>query len=194
VRYAFPLFAAHAQFVKEYGQFSYYLPLTAHSVFAFSSRLGFIQGIGPTGTETCADTESCVPLTERFTAGGESTHRAYPLDMLGDLCEEGSPAGCKPTLVDAIGTISPIGGLSMFIANLEYRFPIAGSVGGTLFTDAGNVFADQRIKFGQLRYGAGGGIRYLSPIGPLRFDIGYKIHKRQYESPYAYFLTFGYAF
>jgi outer membrane translocation and assembly module TamA len=63
-----------------------------------------------------------------------------------------------------------------------------------VFTDVGNVFADSTIRLDSVHWGAGGGIRYLSPVGPLRFDIGYKIHRKPYESPYAYFLTFGYAF
>ncbi|HMC22088.1 MAG TPA: BamA/TamA family outer membrane protein, partial [Thermoanaerobaculia bacterium] len=61
------------------------------------------------------------------------------------------------------------------------------------------------IRFGDLRYGVGTGIRYLSPVGPLRFDVGYKL-KRQiigfdadtgkaiFERPIAFFITLGYAF
>lgn len=192
LQYAFPLFAAHTQFVKVWGRGSYYVPMGGDSVFVVSSRLGFIQRLGPTASDDCADTESCVPLTQRFTAGGESTHRAYPLDMLGDLCDDPEDTNC--TLVDAEGTISPVGGLSMFVANLEYRFPIVSHVEGALFTDVGNIFAESRPRFDTLHYGLGAGVRYVSPLGPLRFDLGYKLDRQPHESPFAYFLTFGYAF
>ncbi len=200
VEYAFPAFAAHAEFFKEYAQVSYYLPLTARTVFAVSSRLGLIQALGSSASANCTETESCVPLTERFTGGGESSHRAYALDLLGDLCQDPKRPGCRPTLVQLVnpdgtpGNIAPIGGKALFITNLEYRFPIFASVGGALFTDVGNVFADSTVQLNDLRYGVGAGIRYLSPVGPLRFDIGYKIHRRPYEKPFAYFITLGYAF
>ena len=97
------------------------------------------------------------------------------------------------------------GEFGIFVANAEYRFPIFSSLGGAVFIDAGNTFADTAIRFGDLRYGVGTGVRYLSPVGPLRFDIGYKL-KRQiigfdadtgkaiFERPIAYFVTLGYAF
>ncbi len=201
VEYAFHAFAAHAQFFKEYAQASYYLPLSARTVFAVSSRLGLIQALGSTASDNCG--ESCIPLTERFTGGGESSHRAYSLDLLGDLCsEENNPGpGCRSTLVRLVnpdgspGNVAAIGGRGLFITNLELRFPIFASVGGALFTDIGNVFADSTIQLNNLRYGVGAGIRYLSPVGPLRFDIGYKLHREpQYEKPFAYFITLGYAF
>ena len=91
------------------------------------------------------------------------------------------------------------------MANAEYRFPIFSSLGGAVFVDAGNVFANSTINLGDIRYGVGTGLRYLSPVGPLRFDVGYKL-KRQvigtdtetgrqiFERPFAYFITLGYAF
>ena len=194
VEYAFRALAADAQFLKSFTQGSWYLPLTQRSVFAVSGRVGLIQ---PLGTP--------VPLSERFTAGGDSSHRAYALDLLGDLCFE-SANHCHATLVRLDdGTIAPIGGNGIFVANAEYRFPIFSAIGGALFVDAGNVFADTGIQFGDIRYGVGTGVRYLSPVGPVRFDIGYKL-KRQiigmdtdtkkpiFERPFAYFITLGYAF
>ena len=80
------------------------------------------------------------------------------------------------------------------------------------------VFADTAIRFGEIRYGVGTGVRYLSPVGPVRFDVGYKLKrqligcenpitmsdfskicgsgtgKQKFESPIAYFITLGYAF
>lgn len=193
VEYAFRALAAEANFLKEFTQGSWYWPVSQRSVFAVSGRLGLIQEIG------------LVPLSERFTAGGDSSHRAYALDLLGSTCLDPRDTDCQPTLIRLDdGTIAPIGGKSLIVANVEYRFPIFSSVGGAVFADAGNVFADTAIRFDDLRYGVGTGLRYLSPVGPLRFDVGYKL-KRQIigfdetgqpirEQPFAYFITLGYAF
>jgi len=146
-----------------------------------------------------------VPLSERFTAGGETTHRAFPLDFLGDLCRNANGSrimGCEPTLYaefnevtgERIGPILPLGGSSMLLFNAEYRFPLFGTLGGAVFADIGNVYAGSKIDFNNLRYGAGFGFRYLSPVGPLRIDLAAPIQKRWYEDSFQYFITLGYAF
>jgi outer membrane protein assembly complex protein YaeT len=212
--YAFPLIAANARFLKEFTQTSWYLPVSERSTFAVSARAGLIQDLGA-GTTIDPETgdiipTSGVPLSERFTAGGDTSHRAYPLDLLGTACptQQSIDDGCRPTLIDILDsdkkhTTAPLGGRSLFIFNAEYRFPIAGPIGAQLFVDAGNTFANG-IRFGDLKYGVGTGLRYLSPVGPVRFDLGYKLHrqilyyndqgKAVYERPYAYFITLGYAF
>jgi outer membrane protein assembly complex protein YaeT len=213
--YAFSLIAANARFLKEFTQSSWYLPVTDQSTFAMSGRVGLIQDLGA-GTRIDPVTgesipTSSVPLSERFTAGGDTSHRAYALDLLGTACptKASIDAGCRPTLIDILDpkghqSIAPIGGQALFVVNAEYRFPIAGPIGGQLFADAGNTFAGSSIRFGDMKYGVGTGLRYLSPVGPVRFDFGYKL-KRQilfyndkgeavYERPFAYFITLGYAF
>jgi outer membrane protein assembly complex protein YaeT len=208
IEYAFPFAQATANFTKEFVQAAYYFPVSQRSVFAVSARLGLIQPQRGAG-------ESAVPLSERFTAGGEASHRAFPLDLLGSLClEEGETLdNCKPTLIRAtdpstgkVGAILPIGGRGLMIVNAEYRFPIFSSLGGAAFVDAGEVNADSTINFGKLRYGAGAGLRYLSPVGPLRFDVGFPLQRRvtardpitnrptAFERSYVYFITLGYAF
>jgi outer membrane protein insertion porin family len=188
LEYAFPMLHADADFFKQFAQASYYLPVSQRSVFAVSGRVGFIE---PRGT---------VPFTERFVGGGETSHRAYALDLLGDACTPQPDGTCDGTLIlltdpnTGKQSPAPIGGNSIFITNFEYRFPIFSSLGGALFTDIGNVFPTTAIHFNDLRYGVGGGFRYLSPVGPLRFDIGYKLHRRDYEKPFAFFVTIGYAF
>jgi len=154
---------------------------------------------------------SGVPLSERFTTGGDTSNRAYALDLLGTACptQASIDGGCRPTLIDIVDssghhTTAPLGGRSLFIVNAEYRFPIAGPICAQLFVDAGNTYAETNIRFGDLKYGVGTGLRYLSPVGPVRFDFGYKL-KRQilgydvagkpiFERPFAYFITLGYAF
>ena len=76
----------------------------------------------------------------------------------------------------------PVGGTGLALVNLDYRFPIAGALGGVAFIDVGNVWADWRdIDPGQAKVGAGVGIRYLSPLGPLRFEIGWKLDREPEE-------------
>jgi outer membrane protein insertion porin family len=206
VEYAFRALAADAHFLKEFTQAAWYLPLGGRSVFGVSGRVGLIQDLGG-GLDENGERLSGVPLSERFTAGGDSSHRAFALDLLGTTCKDPRDGGpdCHPTLVIlGDGRVAPVGGQALFLFNADYRFPIAGPVGGTVFFDAGNVYSDTRLQFTNLRYGVGAGVRYLSPVGPIRFDIGYKLHRRildyndlgvpRYERPFAYFLTLGYAF
>lgn len=193
VEYAFPLFSAKAGFLKEYLQGAYYLPIGEKTVLAFSGRIGFIQ---PYAKREDSDELLGVPLSERFTAGGETTHRAFALDRLGNTCDDPrEPEDCEPTLLmTKNGRVLPLGGNSLFLANAEYRFPIFGPVGGAVFADVGNVFAGSRIKFDQLRYGGGIGLRYLSPVGPLRIDFAMPVRAYEWEDRYQYFITLGYAF
>jgi outer membrane protein assembly complex protein YaeT len=216
VEYAFPLFSAKAGFLKEYLSGALYLPMTKRSVVALSGRIGLIQAfahspraIDPeTGLPTGGDLLS-IPLSERFTAGGENSHRAFALDRLGTLCYDKvddvivpiDPKKCSATLYGnvkdgkLIGNILPLGGSALLLMSAEYRFPIFGdTVGGAIFTDIGNVFAGSRIRFDELRYGAGFGIRYLSPVGPLRLDLAVPFQKRWYDESFQYFVTLGYAF
>jgi outer membrane protein insertion porin family len=198
IEYAFPSFSADANFLKEYVQGAWYRPISSRTVIAISGRAGLIQPLGGTDHRD-------VPLSERFTAGGENSHRAFALDRLGDLCLDRTGAripDCQPTLFRRIdpdtllqvGPILPRGGSAMLLINAEYRFPIFSTVGGAIFVDAGNVFADDTIRFNDLRYGVGVGIRYFSPVGPLRFDIGMPLDRRHYEPSFQYFITLGHAF
>jgi len=192
VEYAFPFVGAEANFLKEYVQGAYYIPLSARTVIALSGRVGLIQPLGRTDDED-------VPLSERFTAGGENTHRAYPPDLLGNLCrpEDDEGRDCQPTLFRKTDTsaVLPLGGSGLLLFNAEYRFPIFATVGGAVFLDAGNVYASTKnIRFDDIRYGAGLGVRYLSPVGPLRIDVGLPFHRRSYDKAFSYFITLGYAF
>jgi outer membrane protein insertion porin family len=209
LEYASPVFSADAHFLKEYLQGAWYLPVSARQVFAISGRVGLIQPKGGTG-------HNDVPLSERFTAGGEVTHRAFELDLLGTLCADpkdfDDDGFCAPTLFQRFnkeenrfeGPILPLGGSGLLLLNAEYRFPIAGTFGGAVFADVGNVYATDTIRWEQLRYGVGLGLRYLSPIGPLRFDFGYKLDRRvigtdsdgnvKREDPFAWVITFGLPF
>ncbi len=208
VEYAFPLFSATAGFTKEFLQGAFYVPITDRTVVALSGRIGFIQPYARGDLDDDGIEELlAIPLSERFTAGGETTHRGFALDRLGDLCLEEDqgpmdppPAGCERTLLPlfnkdgSLRATLPLGGNSLLLFNAEYRFPIFGTLGGAVFTDIGNVYAGSRVHFDNLRYGGGVGFRYLSPVGPLRIDIAMPFDRRWYEDSFQYFITLGYAF
>jgi outer membrane protein insertion porin family len=124
-----------------------------------------------------------IPLPERFFAGGGTSLRGFGLNQAGprDPC-----------------TGFPIGGLAMLVFNQELRFPmklpiVGNRLGGTLFYDGGNVYTDvNHISFAwkapsitNLNYFShtvGFGLRYPTPIGPVRVDFGYQLNPAYYQA------------
>lgn len=188
LEYAFPALAADANFLKLFGQATAYLPLGRFGVLAGSARGGAIEPLAAGAGGTPRDAlEASVPAAELFYAGGRTTHRAYRRDELGIVGETIllDPEDSTPDPYPAGG-----GGLALF--NLEYRFPVAGPVGGTLFLDAGNVWTDySEVRAAGFKWGAGLGVRYLSPVGPLRLEIGWKLDREPFEDPYVWFISLG---
>ena len=76
------------------------------------------------------------------------------------------------------GSGLPIGGLSMFEGSTEIRKPLFGKLGGVAFFDFGQVSNESaKLATSDLVYAAGPGLRYLTPIGPARIDIGYQLNR-----------------
>lgn len=127
--------------------------------------------------------------TERFYLGGPTSIRSYgprlapPLNQYKD-----SDTSCAWV---------PVGGKSMGLLNLELRFPIYKNFGAVLFNDMGILSQNNlsTITYKSIIGGTGFGLRFASPVGLLRFDIGFKWNKQfADEKPYSWFLTFGHAF
>lgn len=157
--------------------FAGFAPL-GRSVVAASLRTG---GIHPRDecADPCPSDNLRVPIATRFYAGGRVTHRAFPTDGLG-----------TPELFDAEGR--PIGGGGQLIANFEWRFPLFSVIGGNAFVDGGNVWPTWReIDLGQLRWGAGVGLRVDTPVGPFRLEYGWKLDREIGESRGEWFFSFG---
>jgi outer membrane protein insertion porin family len=191
LQYAFPAFNTDAEFLKLFAQQTQYLDLGRPGVIAASLRFGGIEPFTtlPSGPE---DPLAGLPsrnvfIAERFFAGGDASHRAYGRNELGIRGE---------TLIQTEdGGFVPVGGNGLFIFNLEYRFPLFGAFGGTVFYDTGNVWANWRsIDPDEFKNGAGLGARYLSPIGPIRAGIGWKLDREPGEEAYKLFLNIGSAF
>ena len=83
----------------------------------------------------------------------------------------------------------------LVVFNLEIRAPIAGGLGAVGFVDTGNVFSKASdVSFMELRTAVGTGVRYKSPFGPIRFDLGFKVNRQPGEGLTAWFISFGQAF
>ncbi|HXJ94314.1 MAG TPA: POTRA domain-containing protein [Terriglobia bacterium] len=179
-------FGSSANFGRVIGQNSTYYRLGSHVIFARNTRFGVEPPFGPAPTlapgTTVTGVESLledVPLPERLFMGGPDSHRAFALNEAGPR--------------DPISGY-PIGGLAEFLNQMELRFPLQRNhFGLVIFEDAGNVFSTighlRLLKFTQssptdLDYdvqSAGIGVRYQTPVGPLRFDVGYSPNIPQYQ-------------
>ena len=203
LEWAAPLLSADEAFLKFFVQGTWQKPLGPRgAVLAASARLGGIEPLSdsslPDPSLPAALEAGEIPISERFFAGGRTTHRAYARDLLGirgaTLCRT-NPLPREAACIaegDDEDDFSPVGGDGLALINFDYRFPIAGGVGGLVFLDFGNVWPSwQDLDPSQAKLGAGVGIRYLSPIGPLRVEIGWKLEREPGESPYAVFLSFG---
>jgi outer membrane protein insertion porin family len=174
-------------FLKTYLQGSWFHQLTSRHPVVFATRAaigladGFPREVSPTdstGTaipgspETCSSTSvACViedlPASERFFAGGDTTIRGFALDTVG-----------TPATISASGF--PRGGNAVVILNGELRVPVWREMGAALFADGGNVFERASdFDLGELRGALGFGLRYRSPVGPIRIDLGFKLDRRE---------------
>jgi outer membrane protein assembly factor BamA len=174
---AFPLLSADEELLRGFAQGARYLRLGRFGTAALGLRLGAITSLEP-ALEDQPDVNR-IAISERYFAGGHTTHRAYGRDELGIPGE---------TIVDE----TPVGGNGLLLVNFDYRFPIVGKLGGTLFVDGGNVWRRPRdVDLGELKWGIGVGLRYLSPIGPLRVEAGFKLNREPFEDSMQIHVSFG---
>ena len=132
----------------------HYLPLSGRSL-VLASRLQ-VGNIRPYG-----DSQTNVPFSKRFFLGGSTSIRGWGRYEVSPLSENGTP----------------LGGASMLQFSEELRAILHGSLGGVLFLDGGNVWLNSgAVNVHDLRYAVGSGLRYRTPIGPVRFDYGYQLN------------------
>jgi len=145
-------------FWKFFGRESHYFPLFLGSVFEVRARAGVSGAYNDTNK---------VPIYERYFAGGAETIRGYHERKIGPF--------------DSV-TKDPLGGESVLIGNLEYRFPLVSFLKMAVFYDVGNVWAkSSEIGSGGLKAGFGLGFRIKTPIGPIVLDYGIPLNKEPGE-------------
>jgi outer membrane protein insertion porin family len=149
--------------------------LRADLVFVLSGRVGLAS--------TFHDTPPLLPLPERFFAGGDYGPRGFPVDGVG------------PEIVGEDGQLYPTGGNALVLGNAELRYNLSRAFQLASFLDLGNVYLEARdVTLRELRRSAGFGVRYRTPIGPIRLDWGYVLDHREGEARSKFHLTIGHAF
>jgi outer membrane protein assembly complex protein YaeT len=149
--------------------------LRADLVFVLSGRVGLAA--------TFADEAPLLPLPERFFAGGDYGPRGFPVDFVG------------PKVVGTGGTLYPTGGNALLLGGAEMRYNLSRSFQLASFVDTGNVYPETRdVALTELRWSAGLGVRYRTPIGPIRLDWGYVLDHEPGEARSRFHLSIGHAF
>lgn len=173
-----------------------YFPLPLGAVFKMQLTVGYIQDINP---------DYPLPSSELYFLGGINTIRGYPLRSIAPTTLVG-----RNTTPDVSVTPFGVGGNKQVVFNAELEIPLLEKVGirGVLFYDAGNAFAREANFFQNIPselnanqvlplgmyHSIGFGVRWFSPIGPLRFEWGIPLNKRLTDQPIQFEFTIGNSF
>ncbi|MBL8229868.1 MAG: translocation/assembly module TamB domain-containing protein [Bryobacterales bacterium] len=182
LEYAPEFLGSQLRYVKYFGQYFKFVPLTKPAevpfqggllrprlIYAGGVRFGMAAGLGG---------QTLIP-SERFFAGGGTTVRGFAQNTIGPLDFAGDPRG----------------GDAVFVVNNELRFPIYSIVEGVGFSDLGNVYRRASdFALSDLRKSAGFGLRIRTPYFLLRFDYGFKLDRRPGEGLGRLFFSIGQAF
>jgi len=170
VKVTSPLLLSESNFVKFIFHGSTYHKLIRGLVLALSLRGGIAKGYH--------DTEE-LPIVERFFLGGRTTVRGYEQDTLGPKGPDGTPTG----------------GNAFLLGNLELRKSLGRGLGIVTFLDGGNVWLRTGdVDITDLKYTVGLGLRYNTPVGPIRIDYGHKLQRENGESRGEIHFSIGHAF
>ena len=163
-------FGSEVDYYKLAGQSSWYFPVFRKNTFVASGRAGYIRPMRETVE---------VPIQKRFFLGGRTTVRGFKEESLGPRAADGTPTG----------------GNYMLNLNAELRLPLQYGFNVALFVDAGSVWLNGVPNAGfDLRKSAGLGLRYVTPIGPIALDNGWKLDRREGESASEWHFTIGAVF
>jgi len=165
---AFPLFQSESNYLKSFIKYQHFIPVLSRVTFSATSRFGLGGGKKP------------IPVHERFFAGGSNSFRGARFDELGPK----DPVSQKP-----------VGGQALFLLNFELTFPLIPAIkdlSGVLFYDKGNVFEKTaNINLVALQDAVGIGIRYRTPLGPVRLELGWNLDAVEGERKPLVFITIG---
>jgi outer membrane protein assembly factor BamA len=173
-------------FLKALGRNATYTRIGKNFVLARQLTFGVLFPYGyPAGLGQI----NAIPLPERFFGGGSISDRAFGENEAGP--RDIGVLGTNGLTGQATGF--PVGGNAVLFSNVELRFPLLGeNIEGVLFEDAGNIYqtlGDVSFKYKQnndqdfnyMAQAAGFGIRYKTPIGPVRFDLSYTLNPAHFK-------------
>jgi len=199
------VFGGNASDVREQPEIRTYVPISKRVTFATRAAVGFVfaHNYGSTlcdpndpacktflNTDTAAvDRDEQLLLFRALYSGGPNSNRGYPfrgvgpqgvldyLEPAGSRCKGGLSPGEHPDVwTDDPSCFRPQGGLTLWEASAELRFPVSEPVLLALFVDASDVNRNvATFRFNVPHLSTGIGFRYATPIGPVRVDLGYRI-------------------
>ena len=146
----------------------YWFGTVGRSILALRALVGTVQGAG----------QFDLPPDQRFYGGGSATVRGFKYQSIG------------PQFPDN----NPIGGTAIDAGTVEFRQRLFGDFGAAAFVDAGQVSAGNAPFSGTLRVGVGAGLRYYTPIGPVRLDIAVPVNKPAGGDRFEVYIGLGQAF
>ncbi len=157
-------------FIKLKGEGSAYYSLSDSNKFVLAGRAAIGSILGVSVDE--------VPADRRFYAGGGGSVRGYSYQGIGPKNINGTPTG----------------GLSYFETSVEMRIAVTDTIGIVPFIDAGTVSTKQFPDFSDVKVGAGVGLRYLTPFGPLRVDAAVPLNRDPSDPRFGIYAGIGQAF
>lgn len=169
VEWAYPLFQDESNYVKTFNKFQHFVSVIPDLTFGSTIRLGLGKGR--------------MPIHERFFGGGSNSFRGVEFDELGPK----DPNSLKP-----------VGGKGMLLFNFELTLPLHSSFKnllGAVFYDVGNVFAKRRqVALNVFQHAVGCGLRYRTPLGPIRLEMGWNFTAPEEDKKVLLFITIGNVF
>ena len=171
LEWAYPLFKAESDYLKTFLKYQHFIPIFPGVTVSATSRLGLGGGKKP------------IPIHERFFGGGSNSFRGEKFDELGPKDQT---------------SLKPIGGEALMLLNIEMTFPLLSAIrnlSGALFYDTGNVFEEvKQFSLDSLQDAVGFGIRYKTPLGPVRLELGWNLSKPREERKAMFIITIGNVF
>jgi translocation and assembly module TamA len=137
------------------------------TIIALRGLYGYAQGASVTG----------LPPDQRFYAGGSETVRGYSFQSVGPQFADTAPPPPGAILNPDFSENTPVGGVAVDAGSVELRQRIGRNYGFAVFVDAGRIGQTALPFSGSYAAGAGAGVRYYTPIGPLRLDVGFPLHR-----------------
>jgi outer membrane protein insertion porin family len=175
-----PAFGSDSDFTSYTAVSGWYFPIYAQFVGYLRGKFGYMNEL---------DLEHPIPVYERFFLGGINSHRAFDWGELGPH----DPATIRPG--NPLG--DTIGGTTFGLLTAELLFPLIEKLGmrGVVFFDYGNAFLEiEDFDFGEFRPGAGVGVVWGSPFGPLRVYWAYNLDQKPGEDQFKFQFAMGYYF